>query len=240
MHLVFSPIPCILLSLLLCTPFVTMQHEMITILAPYGKYHRMVRQGCHFKISFAVQVFKKNAARHWLIELRLQNIAISPTGAYFETRSLCDVGSREARTLKNGVFEFLNERSFMQFPNGSIDTVRWFTDSRKQTEVLVLPGKRIAHVKAQIDQVLENSSHPLRDLSMKVIGFDKAGINYMGSGAAFDNPKATAENEIQGLLPTKINAAKAVEEVVLSGGAVERMSLLVGELMVCRQIVAWK
>src|ERR1700760_1342036 len=128
-------------------------------------------------------------------------------------------------TIKNVAFKFVDERNLMQALIRTIEgSIRAYVATKKQADVLTLRSDIVAHVKGQIDQILEIWGYHLQDLQLNDITFDDVILKSMSQVVASNNLKAAAENEGQALLITKTKAAEAEGNAIKIAAEAERQA----------------
>jgi regulator of protease activity HflC (stomatin/prohibitin superfamily) len=203
-------IAAIIVLLLLFKSFVVIQQGMMGVVTVFGKYRRVLSPGLNFTIPFIEVVFKKISTQNRSVEMEFQAVTFDQANVYFKSMLLYSVMNGEEEVIKRVAFKFIDERSLMQALVRTIEgTIRAFVATKRQAEVLGLRNEIVEHVKAEIDNRLEEWGYHLQDLQINDITFDEAIIKSMAQVVASNNLKAAAENEGQALLITKTKAAEA-------------------------------
>ncbi|WP_291910774.1 SPFH domain-containing protein [Chitinophaga sp. CB10] len=222
---VFTYVIIVLAVLFLLSCFVTVQQGTIAVTTIFGKYNRILHPGLNFKVPVIEKVFKRVSIQNRSVELEFQAITIDQANVYFKAMLLYSVWNQQEETIKNVAFKFMDERSFMQALVRTIEgSIRGFVATKRQSEVLGLRRDITEHVKAQIDQTLEEWGYHLQDLQMNDITFDEAIMRSMAQVVASNNLKAAAENEGQALLITKTKAAEADGNAIKIAAEAERQA----------------
>lgn len=202
---------------------VIIQQGMMGVVTVFGKYRRVLSPGLNFTIPFIESVFKKISTQNRSVEMEFQAVTFDQANVYFKSMLLYSVMSGEEEVIKRVAFKFIDERSLMQALVRTIEgTIRAFVATKKQAEVLGLRNEIVEHVKAEIDNRLEEWGYHLQDLQINDITFDEAIIKSMAQVVASNNLKAAAENEGQALLITKTKAAEAEGNAIKIAAQAER------------------
>jgi regulator of protease activity HflC (stomatin/prohibitin superfamily) len=188
-------IAAIIVLLLLFKSFVVIQQGMMGVVTIFGKYRRVLSPGLNFTIPFIEVVFKKISTQNRSVEMEFQAVTFDQANVYFKSMLLYSVMSGEEEVIKRVAFKFIDERSLMQALVRTIEgTIRAFVATKRQAEVLGLRNEIVEHVKAEIDNRLEDWGYHLKDLQINDITFDEAIIKSMAQVVASNNLKAAAEN----------------------------------------------
>jgi len=208
---------------LLSRSFVIINQGMIGVITIFGKYRRILPPGLSIRIPFIEVVFKKISTQNRSVEMEFQAVTQDQANVYFKSMLLYSVMNGEEEIIKRVAFKFIDERSLMQALVRTIEgTIRAFVATKKQAEVLGLRNEIVEHVKAEIDNRLEDWGYHLQDLQINDITFDEAIIKSMAQVVASNNLKAAAENEGQALLITKTKAAEAEGNAIKIAAQAER------------------
>lgn len=208
---------------LLTKSFVIINQGMIGVITIFGKYQRILAPGLSLRIPFIEVVFKKISTQNRSVEMEFQAVTQDQANVYFKSMLLYSVMNGEEEIIKRVAFKFIDERSLMQALVRTIEgTIRAFVATKKQAEVLGLRNEIVEHVKAEIDNRLEDWGYHLQDLQINDITFDEAIIKSMAQVVASNNLKAAAENEGQALLITKTKAAEAEGNAIKIAAQAER------------------
>jgi regulator of protease activity HflC (stomatin/prohibitin superfamily) len=211
------------LVVLLLKSFVIIQQGMMGVVTVFGKYRRVMSPGLNIRIPFIEVLFKKISTQNRSVEMEFQAVTFDQANVYFKSMLLYSVMSGEEEVIKRVAFKFIDERSLMQALVRTIEgTIRAFVATKKQAEVLGLRNEIVEHVKAEIDNRLEEWGYHLQDLQINDITFDEAIIKSMAQVVASNNLKAAAENEGQALLITKTKAAEAEGNAIKIAAQAER------------------
>jgi regulator of protease activity HflC (stomatin/prohibitin superfamily) len=155
--------------------------------------------------------------------MEFQAVTQDQANVYFKSMLLYSVMNGDEETIKRVAFKFINDQNLMQALVRTIEgTIRAFVATKKQAEVLGLRNEIVDHVKAEIDNRLEEWGYHLQDLQINDITFDEAIIKSMSQVVASNNLKAAAENEGQALLITKTKAAEAEGNAIKIAAQAER------------------
>jgi regulator of protease activity HflC (stomatin/prohibitin superfamily) len=208
---------------LLSKSFVIINQGMMGVITIFGKYRRVLTPGLSLRIPFIEVVFKKISTQNRSVEMEFQAVTQDQANVYFKSMLLYSVMNGEEEVIKRVAFKFIDERSLMQALVRTIEgTIRAFVATKKQAEVLGLRNEIVEHVKAEIDNRLEDWGYHLQDLQINDITFDEAIIKSMAQVVASNNLKAAAENEGQALLITKTKAAEAEGNAIKIAAQAER------------------
>lgn len=208
---------------LLMNSFTIIQQGMMGVVTVFGKYRRVMSPGLNLRIPFIERIFKKISTQNRSVEMEFQAVTFDQANVYFKSMLLYSVMNGEEEMIKRVAFKFIDERSLMQALVRTIEgTIRAFVATKKQAEVLGLRNEIVEHVKAEIDNRLEEWGYHLQDLQINDITFDEAIIKSMAQVVASNNLKAAAENEGQALLITKTKAAEAEGNAIKIAAQAER------------------
>lgn len=208
---------------LLVKTFVTVQQGTIAVVTVFGKYRRVMSPGLNVRIPFIESIFKRISTQNRSVEMEFQAVTQDQANVYFKSMLLYSVMNGEEETIKRVAFKFISEQNLMQALVRTIEgTIRAFVATQKQAEVLGLRNEIVEHVKAEIDNRLEEWGYHLQDLQLNDITFDEAIIKSMSQVVASNNLKAAAENEGQALLITKTKAAEAEGNAIKIAAQAER------------------
>ena len=208
---------------LLSKSFVIINQGMMGVITIFGKYRRVLTPGLSLRIPFIEVVFKKISTQNRSVEMEFQAVTQDQANVYFKSMLLYSVMNGEEEIIKRVAFKFIDEKSLMQALVRTIEgTIRAFVATKKQAEVLGLRNEIVEHVKAEIDNRLEDWGYHLQDLQINDITFDEAIIKSMAQVVASNNLKAAAENEGQALLITKTKAAEAEGNAIKIAAQAER------------------
>jgi regulator of protease activity HflC (stomatin/prohibitin superfamily) len=186
---------------LLINSFVIIQQGMMGVVTVFGKYRRVMSPGLNLRIPFIERLFKKISTQNRSVEMEFQAVTFDQANVYFKSMLLYSVMNGEEEVIKRVAFKFIDERSLMQALVRTIEgTIRAFVATKRQAEVLGLRNEIVEHVKAEIDNRLEEWGYHLQDLQINDITFDEAIIKSMAQVVASNNLKAAAENEGQALI----------------------------------------
>ncbi len=203
--------------------FVVINQGMMGVITVFGKYRRVLSPGLSLRIPFIEVVFKKISTQNRSVEMEFQAVTQDQANVYFKSMLLYSVMNGEEETIKRVAFKFIDEKSLMQALVRTIEgTIRAYVATKKQAEVLSLRNEIVEHVKAEIDNRLEDWGYHLQDLQINDITFDEAIIKSMAQVVASNNLKAAAENEGQALLITKTKAAEAEGNAIKIAAQAER------------------
>lgn len=208
---------------LLTRAFKTVQQGTIAVVTVFGKYRRVLHPGLNMVIPFIEQIFRRVSTQNRSVELEFQAVTHDQANVYFKSMLLYSVMNGEEGTIKNVAFKFINDQNLMQALVRTIEgTIRAFVATKRQAEVLGLRNEIVEHVKAEIDNRLEEWGYHLQDLQINDITFDETIIKSMAQVVASNNLKAAAENEGQALLITKTKAAEADGNAIKIAAQAER------------------
>lgn len=208
---------------LLMKSFRTVQQGTIAVVTVFGKYRRVLHPGLNLVIPFIEEVFRRISTQNRSVELEFQAVTNDQANVYFKSMLLYSVMNGEEETIKRVAFKFINDQNLMQALVRTIEgTIRSFVATKKQAEVLGLRNDIVEHVKAEIDNRLEEWGYHLQDLQINDITFDEAIIKSMSQVVASNNLKAAAENEGQALLITKTKSAEADGNAIKIAAQAER------------------
>jgi regulator of protease activity HflC (stomatin/prohibitin superfamily) len=218
-----SLILVIALFFLLILSFSTIQQGTIGVITVFGKYRRVIQPGLNFRIPFIEKIHKRISTQNRSVEMEFQAVTKDQANVYFKSMLLYSVMNGDEETIKRVAFKFINEQNLMQALVRTIEgTIRAFVATKNQAEVLGLRNEIVEHVKAEIDNRLEEWGYHLQDLQLNDITFDEAIIKSMAQVVASNNLKAAAENEGQALLITKTKAAEAEGNAIKIAAQAER------------------
>jgi regulator of protease activity HflC (stomatin/prohibitin superfamily) len=219
----FSIIWIALLAVLVLKSFAIVQQGYIGVVTIFGKYRRVMRPGLNLRIPFIEVIFRRISTQNRSVEMEFQAVTQDQANVYFKNMLLYSVMNDEEETIKRVAFKFISEQNLMQALVRTIEgTIRSFVATKKQAEVLGLRGDIVEHVKAEIDNRLEEWGYHLQDLQINDITFDQAIMESMSRVVASNNLKAAAENEGQALLITKTKAAEADGNAIKIAAQAER------------------
>jgi regulator of protease activity HflC (stomatin/prohibitin superfamily) len=203
--------------------FTTVSQGTIAVVTIFGKYRRVLQPGLNFRIPFIEVIYKRISTQNRSVEMEFQAVTQDQANVYFKSMLLYSVMNGDEETIKRVAFKFINDQNLMQALVRTIEgTIRAFVATKKQAEVLGLRNEIVDHVKAEIDNRLEEWGYHLQDLQINDITFDEAIIKSMSQVVASNNLKAAAENEGQALLITKTKAAEAEGNAIKIAAQAER------------------
>jgi regulator of protease activity HflC (stomatin/prohibitin superfamily) len=203
--------------------FTTVAQGTIAVVTVFGKYRRVMQPGLNFRIPFIEIVYKRISTQNRSVEMEFQAVTQDQANVYFKSMLLYSVMNGDEEIIKRVAFKFINDQNLMQALVRTIEgTIRAFVATKKQAEVLGLRNEIVDHVKAEIDNRLEEWGYHLQDLQINDITFDEAIIKSMSQVVASNNLKAAAENEGQALLITKTKAAEAEGNAIKIAAQAER------------------
>jgi len=218
-----SLIPVGLILLVILSGLLTVSQGTVAVITMFGKYRRVLHPGLRIKIPFIEKVYKRVSIQNQSVEMEFQAVTFDQANVYFKSMLLYSVMNGEEEVIKRVAFKFIDERSLMQALVRTIEgTIRAFVATKRQAEVLGLRNEIVEHVKAEIDNRLEEWGYHLQDLQINDITFDEAIIKSMAQVVASNNLKAAAENEGQALLITKTKAAEAEGNAIKIAAQAER------------------
>ncbi len=219
----YSIIWIALLAALALKSFAIVQQGYIGVVTIFGKYRRVMRPGLNLRIPFIEVIFRRISTQNRSVEMEFQAVTQDQANVYFKNMLLYSVMNDEEETIKRVAFKFISEQNLMQALVRTIEgTIRSFVATKKQAEVLGLRGDIVEHVKAEIDNRLEEWGYHLQDLQINDITFDQAIMESMSRVVASNNLKAAAENEGQALLITKTKGAEADGNAIKIAAQAER------------------
>lgn len=219
----YSIIWIALLAALVLKSFAIVQQGYIGVVTIFGKYRRVMRPGLNLRIPFIEVIFRRISTQNRSVEMEFQAVTQDQANVYFKNMLLYSVMNDEEETIKRVAFKFISEQNLMQALVRTIEgTIRSFVATKKQAEVLGLRGDIVEHVKAEIDNRLEEWGYHLQDLQINDITFDQAIMESMSRVVASNNLKAAAENEGQALLITKTKGAEADGNAIKIAAQAER------------------
>src|SRR5476651_225633 len=203
--------------------FVSVKQGTIVVITVFGKYRRILTPGLNFKIPFIESIYSKISIQNRSVELEFQAVTFDQANVYFKAMLLYSVLDQQEETIKNVAFKFVDERNLMQALIRTVEgSIRAFVATKRQSEVLILRSDIVAHVKDQLDVILEGWGYHLQDLQLNDITFDEVIMKSMSQVVASNNLKAAAENEGQALLITKTKAAEAEGNAIKISADAER------------------
>src|ERR1700743_2700791 len=157
---------------ILFSSFVTVKQGTIAVITVFGKYRRILRPGLNFKLPFIEQVYSRISIQNRSVELEFQAVTIDQANVYFKAMMLYSVLDQMEETIKNVAFKFVDERNLMQALIRTIEgSIRAYVATKRQADVLTLRSDIVAHVKDQLDTILETWGYQLQDLQFKDITF---------------------------------------------------------------------
>lgn len=226
MNLSISLLIIVFLGLIiLFSSFVTVKQGMIAVVTVFGKYRRILRPGLNLKMPIIEQIYSRISIQNRSVELEFRAVTIDQANVYFKAMLLYSVLDQMEETIKNVAFKFVDERSLMQALIRTIEgSIRAYVATKRQADVLTLRSDIVAHVKEQLDPVLETWGYHLQDLQLNDITFDDVILKSMSQVVASNNLKAAAENEGQALLITKTKAAEAEGNAIKIAAEAERQA----------------
>jgi regulator of protease activity HflC (stomatin/prohibitin superfamily) len=199
------------------------QQGMIGVVTRFGKYRRMMMPGLSYKIPLVERVHKRISIQNRASELKFQAITADQANVYFTAMLLYSVIDQQEATILNVAFKFIDDTNFMQALVRSVEgTVRSYVATRRQAEILSLRSEIIAHVKEELDAVLEQWGYHLIDLQVNDITFDEAITASMAQVVASNNLKIAATNEGEALLIRKTKEAEAEGAFIRISAQAER------------------
>src|ERR1700761_1597047 len=205
--------------------FVSVKQGTIVVITVFGKYRRILTPGLNFKIPFIENIYSKISIQNRSVELEFQAVTFDQANVYFKAMLLYSVLDQQEETIKNVAFKFVDERNLMQALIRTVEgSIRAFVATKRQSEVLILRSDIVAHVKEQLDVILEGWGYHLQDLQLNDITFDDVIMKSMSQVVASNNLKAAAENEGQALLITKTKAAEAEGNAIKISAEAERQA----------------
>ncbi|MBS1501417.1 MAG: SPFH domain-containing protein [Bacteroidetes bacterium] len=211
--------------IILFSSFVTVKQGTIAVITVFGKYRRILRPGLNLKMPLIEQIYSRISIQNRSVELEFRAVTIDQANVYFKAMLLYSVLDQMEETIKNVAFKFVDERSLMQALIRTIEgSIRAYVATKKQADVLTLRSDIVAHVKEQLDPVLETWGYHLQDLQLNDITFDDVILKSMSQVVASNNLKAAAENEGQALLITKTKAAEAEGNSIKIAAEAERQA----------------
>jgi regulator of protease activity HflC (stomatin/prohibitin superfamily) len=211
--------------IILFSSFVTVKQGTIAVVTVFGKYRRIMHPGLNLKLPLIEQIQSRISIQNRSVELEFQAVTIDQANVYFKAMMLYSVLDQMEETIKNVAFKFVDERNLMQALIRTIEgSIRAYVATKKQADVLTLRSDIVAHVKEQLDQILETWGYHLQDLQLNDITFDDVILKSMSQVVASNNLKAAAENEGQALLITKTKAAEAEGNSIKIAAEAERQA----------------
>ncbi len=211
--------------IILFSSFVTVKQGTIAVVTVFGKYRRIMHPGLNLKLPLIEQIYSRISIQNRSVELEFQAVTIDQANVYFKAMMLYSVLDQMEETIKNVAFKFVDERNLMQALIRTIEgSIRAYVATKKQADVLTLRSDIVAHVKEQLDQILETWGYHLQDLQLNDITFDDVILKSMSQVVASNNLKAAAENEGQALLITKTKAAEAEGNSIKIAAEAERQA----------------
>jgi regulator of protease activity HflC (stomatin/prohibitin superfamily) len=213
------------LLVIIFSSFVSVKQGTIAVITIFGKYRRILTPGLNFKVPFIENINSKISIQNRSVELEFQAVTFDQANVYFKAMLLYSVLNQMEETIKNVAFKFVDERNLMQALIRTVEgSIRAFVATKRQSEVLILRSDIVAHVKDQLDVILEGWGYHLQDLQLNDITFDEVIMKSMSQVVASNNLKAAAENEGQALLITKTKAAEAEGNAIKISAEAERQA----------------
>jgi regulator of protease activity HflC (stomatin/prohibitin superfamily) len=210
---------------ILFSSFVTVKQGTIAVVTVFGKYRRIMHPGLNLKAPLVEQIQSRISIQNRSVELEFQAVTIDQANVYFKAMLLYSVLDQMEETIKSVAFTFVDERNLMQALIRTIEgSIRAYVATKRQADVLTLRSDIVAHVKEQLDQILETWGYHLQDLQLNDITFDDVILKSMSQVVASNNLKAAAENEGQALLITKTKAAEAEGNAIKIAAEAERQA----------------
>jgi len=198
-----------ILLIILSSCFVTVKQGTIAVITVFGKYRRIMSPGLNFKVPLIENVYSRISIQNRSVELEFQAVTFDQANVYFKAMLLYSVLNQSEESIVNVAFKFVDERNLMQALIRTVEgSIRAF----------------VAHVKEQLDVILENWGYHLQDLQLNDITFDDIIMKSMSQVVASNNLKAAAENEGQALLITKTKAAEAEGNAIKISAEAERQA----------------
>lgn len=214
-----------ILLVIIFSSFVSVKQGTIAVITIFGKYRRILTPGLNFKVPFIEIIQSKISIQNRSVELEFQAVTFDQANVYFKAMLLYSVLNQMEETIKNVAFKFVDERNLMQALIRTVEgSIRAFVATKRQSEVLILRSDIVAHVKDQLDVILEGWGYHLQDLQLNDITFDEVIMKSMSQVVASNNLKAAAENEGQALLITKTKAAEAEGNAIKISAEAERQA----------------
>jgi len=214
-----------ILLVIIFSSFVSVKQGTIVVITVFGKYRRILTPGLNFKVPFIENIYSKISIQNRSVELEFQAVTFDQANVYFKAMLLYSVLNQMEETIKNVAFKFVDERNLMQALIRTVEgSIRAFVATKRQSEVLILRSDIVAHVKDQLDVILEGWGYHLQDLQLNDITFDEVIMKSMSQVVASNNLKAAAENEGQALLITKTKAAEAEGNAIKISAEAERQA----------------
>src|ERR1700761_4596886 len=205
--------------------FVSVKQGTIVVITVFGKYRRILTPGLNFKLPFIESIYSYISIQNRSVELEFQAVTFDQANVYFKAMLLYSVLDQQEETIKNVAFKFVDERNLMQALIRTIEgSIRAYVATKRQADVLTLRSDIVAHVKDQLDTILETWGYHLQDLQLNDITFDDVILKSMSQVVASNNLKAAAENEGQALLITKTKAAEAEGNAIKIAAEAERQA----------------
>jgi regulator of protease activity HflC (stomatin/prohibitin superfamily) len=213
----------VVLLILIFSSITTVAQGKVGVVTMFGKYRRVMRPGLNFKIPFFERVYERISIQNRAVELQFQAITADQANVYFTAMLLYSVIDQRDETIVNVAFKFVNQQNFMQALIRSVEgTVRSYVATRRQAEILSLRSEIIAHVKDELDAVLEQWGYHLIDLQVNDITFDQAITASMAQVVASNNLKIAATNEGEALLIRRTKEAEASGAFIRISAQAER------------------
>jgi regulator of protease activity HflC (stomatin/prohibitin superfamily) len=213
----------VIIILLLLGSFKTIQQGHIGVITMFGKYRRIMHPGLNVKIPLLEKVHERVSVQNRAVELQFQAITSDQANVYFNALLLYAVLDQSEQTIVNVAFKFVNQQNFMQALVRSVEgTVRSYVATRRQAEILSLRSEIIAHVKEELDTVLEQWGYHLLDLNVNDITFDQVITTSMAQVVASNNLKIAATNEGDALLIRRTKEAEAEGAAIRIAAQAER------------------
>src|SRR6202000_1863967 len=157
---------------ILFSSFVTVKQGTIAVITVFGKYRRILTPGLNFKMPFIESIYSKISIQNRSVELEFQAVTFDQANVYFKAMLLYSVLNQMEETIKNVAFKFVDERNLMQALIRTVEgSIRAYVATKKQADVLTLRSDIVAHVKDQLDTILETWGYQLQDLQFKDITF---------------------------------------------------------------------
>src|ERR1700709_515352 len=214
-----------IIVVILFSSFVSVKQGTIVVITVCGKYGPILTPGLNFKVPFIENIYSKISIQNRSVELEFQAVTFDQANVYFKAMLLYSVLNQVEETIKNVAFKFVDERNLMQALIRTVEgSIRAFVATKSQSEVLILRSDSVAHVKEQLDVILEGWGYHLQDLQLNDITFDDVIMKSMSQVVASNNLKAAAENEGQALLINKTKAAEAEGNAIKISAEAERQA----------------
>jgi regulator of protease activity HflC (stomatin/prohibitin superfamily) len=221
--LIVAIVVAAVIVLLVVNSWTTIAQGNVGVITMFGKYRRIMKPGLNFKIPLIERVHERVSIQNRAVELQFQAITADQANVYFTAMLLYSVIDQREETIVNVAFKFVNQQSFMQALIRSVEgTVRSYVATRRQAEILSLRSEIIAHVKDELDAVLEQWGFHLLDLQVNDITFDQVITASMAQVVASNNLKIAATNEGEALLIKRTKEAEAEGAAIRIGAQAER------------------